>query len=494
MKISAVAANPVSIGGDILVLGYSADKKAKNSHFNTINQKFKKHLSTIIKNESYKAATGELKLIATHAYGNFDYVLLVGLGEESKFTTDAVRTAFARLPGIITQIKAKSVVSAIISEEFKSIHASDTVQAAVEGLLLSQYKFSRYLKKPEKDAVSVQFAGLSSQDLARSKKAIDHAVLLSDGVYLARDLVNTPSNHMTPAELAATAKKLKGVSVKIHNLAQIKKMKMGAFLSVAQGSTMNPPFFIEMHYKPKTKAKKKVAIIGKGVTFDTGGYSLKPPKSMETMKDDMAGAAAVIGLMSIITRLDVKHEVSCYVAATENMVSGFAQKPGDICTSMSGKTIEVLNTDAEGRLTLADAMTYALKRKPDYMIDLATLTGACLVALGLEYTGLMGNDQELMDKIIASGQMTGEKLWQLPLAEEYRGELKSPIADLKNIGGSYAGTITAALFLEHFVEKTKWAHLDIAGPSWTDSGKSYIPRGGTGVMVRTLAHFLNHLS
>jgi leucyl aminopeptidase len=226
------------------------------------------------------------------------------------------------------------------------------------------------------------------------------------------------------------------------------------------------------------------------VTFDSGGLSIKPAKSMETMKDDMSGAAAVIGLMSIIKELNPKVAVSGYIAATENMVDGFAIRPGDILTAMSGKTIEVLNTDAEGRLTLADAMHYALRGKPDIMIDMATLTGACLVALGLQYSAILGNDQPLIDSLIQSGNDTGEKVWQLPLAEEYRDQVKSPVADLKNTGGSYAGTITAALFLEAFVGKTKWAHLDIAGPAWSDSPLVLGPQGGTGVMVRTLARYL----
>ena len=213
---------------------------------------------------------------------------------------------------------------------------------------------------------------------------------------------------------------------------------------------------------------------------------------MENMKDDMAAAAAVLGIMSIIAKLKPRVAVSAYIPATENMVDGYAQKPGDICKALNGKTIEVLNTDAEGRLILADALTYAAKKNPDYMIDMATLTGACLIALGMRYSGIMSNDKTLTEMLFKASHKTTEKLWELPLADEYRDDLKSPIADLKNIGNGYAGTIVAGIFLEHFIGKTKWAHIDIAGPSFTERPLPYTPRGGTGVMVRTLAEFFNN--
>ena len=311
---------------------------------------------------------------------------------------------------------------------------------------------------------------------------------------LARDLVNLPAYDLTPVELGKRAKALEGVTVKVHNYAAIKKMKMGSFLSVARGTTEHPPVFIEMHYKPKTKAKKKIALVGKGVTFDTGGYSLKPPKAMDTMKCDMAGAAAVVGLMSTLSKLQPNVEVSGYVAATENVVSGHAQKPGDVCVAMDGTSIEVMNTDAEGRLTLADALLYAQKQNPDIIIDMATLTGACLVALGLDYSGLMVNDEELAQDLLKVSKTTGENMWQLPLPDEYKKLLKSPIADLQNVGGPYGGTITAGLFLKHFVkDKFKWAHIDIAGPSFLSSASEYCPKGGSGVMVRTLAEYIQNL-
>lgn len=298
---------------------------------------------------------------------------------------------------------------------------------------------------------------------------------------------------MAPKDLANEAKKLKGVTVKIHTLAEIKKMKMGSFLSVARGSMSYPPYFIEIHYKPKTKAKKHIAIVGKGVTFDTGGYSLKPPKGMETMKCDMAGAAAVIGILKAVAKLQPKIAVSGYIAATENLVDSYAQRPGDVCVAMNGKSIEVLNTDAEGRLTLADALLYAQKKNPDIIIDMATLTGACMVALGNDISGLWSNDDKLADQLFAASQITDEPVWRMPLFEGYKSELKSPIADYKNIGTSpYGGAIQAALFLQNFIdEKQKWAHIDIAGPAFTSGPQPYGAKGGTGVMVRTICEFLS---
>lgn len=487
MNFSVFTQNPVAQKTDLLVVCRSPEKAHKNTLFNEADKKFKKELSNIIKSEELKGTAGENKLVFLAASAR--YVLIVGLGEAKKFSLETIRNMGAAVYGVAKQIKAKKVVCEIGGREFKKFNIGELTQALVEGATLASYKFERYVKATP--AVKFDFALVAStKEVTEIKRAALKAATVSRGVMLARDLVNTPASDMTPKHLADAAKKLKGVSVKIHNLAAIKKMQMGSFLSVARGSTENPPYFIEMHYRPKGKAKKKIALIGKGVTFDTGGYSIKPAKGMETMKDDMAAAAALIGLMSVIKELAPKVEVSGYIAATENMVSGFAQKPGDVCRAMNGKTIEVLNTDAEGRLTLADAMCYANKRKPDVMIDMATLTGACLVALGLRVTGAMGNDDDLIKKIIDCGKHEGEMVWQLPLVEEYREELKSPIADLKNIGGGYAGTITAALFLQEFVGTTKWVHLDIAGPSFTEKPFPYIQRGGTGVMVKTLARFL----
>lgn len=488
MKIQAHKNDVFSLTGDLVVIGMTENKLQQNKTASQLDKKLKGDIASIVNQEKFKGSAGSCKLIFTRGKCSYDYTLLIGLGNLKELKLETLRKIGATIQKTAKQIHAKKVITELPGTE--QFNEAECAQAITEGFLLSSYEFTRYKKSTNHTLKELVFA--KSEQSTKAQQGIQKAQTLAEGVFLARDMVNTPGRDMNPGELAKLAKKAKGITTRVHNLAQIRKMKMGAFLSVAEGSTKHPPYFIEMHYSPKgKKPKKKIALIGKGVTFDTGGYSLKPPKSMENMKDDMAGAAAVIALMSIIARLKPNVAVSGYVAATENMVDGHAQRPGDVCKAMNGTTIEVLNTDAEGRLTLADALCYANKKKPDLMIDMATLTGACLVSLGMLYSGVMGNDDSLINKILETGKTTGENFWHLPLPEEYKDDLKSPIADLKNIAGPYGGTLTAGLFLQNFVGKTKWAHIDIAGPSWTDKPLPYAPRGGTGVMVRTLAELLS---
>ena len=264
---------------------------------------------------------------------------------------------------------------------------------------------------------------------------------------------------------------------------------MNGLLAVSRGGPEEPRF-IKLRYAPTGRPKKKIALIGKGLTFDSGGLSLKPAKSMQTMKIDMSGAAAVLGTMYAVSQIKPRVQVTGYVPSSENMPSGTAQKPGDVIRYRNGKTVEVLNTDAEGRLILADALIAAREDKPDVIIDLATLTGACMVALGSQVAGLFSNDEKLTDDLMASGRKAGERLWPMPLVEEYKTDIKSNIADIKNIGGGYGGAITAALFLQEFVADTPWAHLDIAGPAFSERALPHVPRGGTGFGVRTLINYV----
>lgn len=323
------------------------------------------------------------------------------------------------------------------------------------------------------------------------ERGVHQALDLIPGVLLARDLVNEPPSVTTARYLAEQAKRAcrgRGLSVEVWDKKKIQAMKLAGLLAVNRGSTEEPRFII-IRYRPP-RARKKVALIGKGITFDSGGLSLKPAKSMETMKLDMAGGAAIIGAMSRLPSLRPEIEVTGYIPTTDNLPSGSAQKPGDIIRYLNGKTMEVLNTDAEGRLILADALAFAAKQKPDCMINLATLTGACVVALGNEVGGIFGNRQPLVDSLIRSAREAGEKLWQLPLVKEYREEIKSSVADIKNVGSSSGGAITAALILQEFVADVPWAHLDIAGPAFAEKETSICPKGGTGFGVRTLLKFL----
>jgi leucyl aminopeptidase len=305
-------------------------------------------------------------------------------------------------------------------------------------------------------------------------------------------LINEPASVSTPTYLAEQAAKLSrgnGLKSEIWGLNKIKAAKMTGLLAVARGS-VEEPRFIKLVYKPTGKPKKKIALVGKGLTFDSGGLSLKPAKSMEKMKLDMSGGATVLGVMRVISQLKPQVQVTGYVPATENMPSGTAQKPGDIIRYSNGKTVEVLNTDAEGRLILADALIHAAQEKPDAIIDLATLTGACVVALGPQIAGLFSNNQDLADALLRCGKETGEPLWRLPLVREYRDDIRSSIADIKNTGSGNAGAIAAALFLEEFVDGVPWAHYDIAGPAFAEKDGAYIPKGGTGFGVRTLVRYL----
>jgi leucyl aminopeptidase len=327
------------------------------------------------------------------------------------------------------------------------------------------------------------------------QKAIDRALVITPAVYLARDLVNEPPSVATARFLGAQAQKYcrgRGLTVEVWNKRKIESMKLAGLLAVNRGS-QEEPRFIKVHYLPAGKPRKRVALIGKGITFDSGGLSLKPSKSMETMKLDMAGGAAVIATMSCLPKLGLDIEVSGYIPTTDNLPGHNAQKPGDVIRYLNGKTIEVLNTDAEGRLILADALALAAQQKPDYMLNLATLTGACMTALGTQVGGLFSNHQQLAEKLLHCGADAGEKLWQLPLIKEYKELIKSSVADMKNIGGAHGGAITAALILQEFVGDIPWAHLDIAGPAFAESDNALCPKGGTGFGVRTLIKFLSSL-
>jgi leucyl aminopeptidase len=316
-------------------------------------------------------------------------------------------------------------------------------------------------------------------------------------VPLARNWVNDSANYVTPTFLKEQAEKTPGLSCNILDFDQIKKLGMGAFELVAKGSDQ-PPYLIHLSYKPDSNATKKIALVGKGITFDSGGLSLKTAAGMETMKMDMAGAAAVIAIMKAIAQLkNLPVEVHGFIPTCENMPSGHSSKPGDIVTTMNGKTVEVNNTDAEGRLILCDALTYAQKEvNPDEIMDLATLTGACITALGKAAAGIMGTHDDLINRVRSAGEQAGEKLWQLPLYDEYKSFLKSEVADLINAGAKgEAGSSAGGMFLKEFIDKGRaWAHLDIAGPAWLTSEVPEIPKGGTGFGVRTLLYYLYGLS
>jgi leucyl aminopeptidase len=376
---------------------------------------------------------------------------------------------------------------------------AEVLAAAAEGFLLAGYRFDRY--RAERNGTRAERLTLVGEAVPRPgemRALIDGVTAVATQVAAARDLVNEPPSVATPTFLAdharALAKATPGLEVEVWDPKRIAKEKLTGLLAVARGSHEEPRF-ITLRYAGEG-AGRRIALIGKGITFDSGGLSLKPAKSMETMKYDMAGGAAVLGAVAAAAALRLRVDVTAYVPATDNLPGQRAQKPGDVIRFANGKTVEVLNTDAEGRLILADALILASRSKPDAIIDLATLTGAARVALGTLYAGLLGNDQALADGLLAASRRSGEPLWQLPLVREYRDDLRSPIADLKNVGGGgEGGTIVAALFLEEFVASgVPWAHLDIAGPAFAEKDLPHASRGATGYGVRLLVEYLREAS
>lgn len=493
MKFSVRPTSLNELKTDLLALGVS-----NGILLSDLGQEIDRHLGgllhRILKKEEFKGDVGESRLLETHDKIGAHNLLLVGLGKEEKFEPETLR----KIAASVVRAGKKLHAAKISLEDFylngKKISAQIRGQALAEGVVLGNYSFDLYKTNNKKSKKStVHHTEILTSETAGIDRGLKRGLVFGEATNFARDLVNIPACDMTPRRMADEARKIGGLpslSVKIYDKKQIEKMGMGLYLAVARGS-VEPPYFIHLYYRPLRASRKKIVIIGKGVTFDSGGLSLKTAQSMETMKDDMSGAAAVVSVMKALSALKPSVEVHGMAAMTENMPSGSAEKPGDVARAMNGKTVEILNTDAEGRLTLADVLCYAQKQKPDLMIDIATLTGACVVALGELCSGILGNNQKLIDRLIESGQVTGEKIWQLPLVEDYKDELKSPIADLKNVGGRWGGTINGALFLQEFVDsKMPWAHVDIAGPSWTEKDLEICPRGGTGFMVRTLLHFL----
>lgn len=426
-------------------------------------------------------------------------LVLVGLGEPAKISLERIRRAAATGAQRASGVKATSI--AFVVPDVEGLTPAAVAQAIVEGAVLGTYAYDKYFveKRENRTRKRIDKIAMLVRDDASLKEVKTGAAIaqgIVNGVVLARDLVNAPSNEIFPETLAAAAKREltpHGVSVKILNKAQIQKLKMGGLLSVNQGSE-RPPFFIVMEYNGGRRGERPIVFVGKGITFDSGGISLKPGAGMADMKMDMGGSGAVIGAIRAIAELKLKRNVVALVPTTENMPSGTAYKPGDVITFMNGKTAEIDNTDAEGRLVLADALTYADRYKPLAVIDLATLTGAIVIALGEVATGMFGNNDDLKSRVKASSERTYDRVVELPLWEEYEDLIKSDIADVKNSGGRPAGSITAALFLQHFIGDYPWVHLDIAGTGMTSKPSGYITKGGSGAGVRLLVDLVQNWS
>ncbi|AFZ02368.1 leucyl aminopeptidase [Calothrix sp. PCC 6303] len=473
--------------GDGLVVGLFEDNIEITGELANLDQKFAGVLKELVAEEEFKAKPGSS--VVTRIGGAVRKVILVGLGKSDAFQLEAVRRAAAVAARIGQKQKCKTLG---ISLPMVGGDAAATAQAIAEGVQLALFQDNRFKSESEDKPTQVETVDLLG--LAGEEDAITLANKITAGVILARELVAAPANALTPtsmAEIASAIASETGMHLQILEQAECEKLGMGAFLGVAQASEL-PPKFIHLTYKPQGTPRRKLAIIGKGLTFDSGGLNIKGAGSgIETMKIDMGGAAATLGAAKTIGLLKPDVEVHFISAVTENMISGRAMHPGDVLTASNGKTIEVNNTDAEGRLTLADALVYADKLGVDAIVDLATLTGACVVALGEDIAGLFTQNDDLAKQLETASEATGEKFWRMPMEEKYFDGLKSGIADMKNTGPRAGGSITASLFLKQFVKDTPaWAHLDIAGPVWADKESGYNNAGATGFGVRALVSWV----
>ena len=458
----------------------------------------KKAARALLESKGFKGKAGEVEIV-TDAEGHLTAV--VGLGDSP--TLDEARNTAATLARVIK----RHSTAVCLPPDFSEIADTDDnnsgndrpdllswAQAFAEGIVLGSYEFNDYKSKPEPSKLR-KITVISPQQRDSIRDSLKEGGRIAEAVCLARDLVNEPGGTLTPEALARRAQKVAqngGLKAEVWTLADIKRQKLGGLLGVNRGSE-KPPRFVKLQWNPPGKPKKSIALVGKGVTFDSGGLSLKPWKSMTHMKNDMAGAAAVIGAMSALSDINPKCRVTGYLPLTDNMTGGDATRVGDVLQIRNKKTVEILNTDAEGRLILADALSLASEDKPDAIVDLATLTGACVVALGDSYAGIMGNDESWIETVKAAAKTAGERLWPLPLPEDYRKQLDSPVADLANIGSGNGGTITAGLFLSEFVaDGIPWVHLDIAGPAFAEKVSGVDGKGGTGFGVRTLIELVRN--
>jgi leucyl aminopeptidase len=490
MEFSTKAGSPEKLKGGCIVLGAYTDRKL-TAAASLIDAAANGALSKAIKNGDLQPKRGATLLLHGFAGIQAERVLLVSLGKtdelDGRAYAEASRAAFRAL----AQTGAKDAIFTLAEISVKGSTPADNIRQAVLAAREVSYRYDATKSKKEEAPTlkKVMFAtdkGLS----AAADESVAEGVAMADGIDLAKELGNLPPNVCTPTYLADTAKKIgKEFKFKVDVLEtkQIEALKMGSFLSVTRGSD-EPPRFIVMHYNGGSAKAAPVVLVGKGITFDTGGISLKGGDAMDEMKYDMCGAASVLGTLRAIAAMQIKLNVIGIVAACENMPSGSATKPGDIVTSMSGQTIEILNTDAEGRLILADALTYAERFKPAAVVDIATLTGACVVALGHINSGLFSPDDDLADELLAAGREAADPAWRMPVEEEYQESLKSNFADVANIGGRPGGATTAACFLWRFAKAYRWAHLDVAGTAW----KSGAAKGGTGRPVALLTTFLKH--
>ncbi|MBO9999543.1 MAG: leucyl aminopeptidase [Cyanobacteria bacterium SID2] len=485
MKFNAIETALLDWSGDVLAIALSEENVELTGELAKLDEKLAGTLKELIEETEFEGKLGSGAVTRVGGGSAVRKIIVVGLGKAAR--SNDWRRGAATMARLAKQEKCQTVG---VSVPVWNDDAASTVRAVVEGFELTLHQDTRFKSENDKGSSleTVDLLGFGGQD-----EAIDKSLKICSGTILARELVAAPANVIDPVTLAETAQSMAteySLDLEILEKEDCEKLGMGAFLGVAQASDL-PPKFVHLTYKPQGTPRKKLAIVGKGLTFDSGGLNLKTGGSgIETMKMDMGGAGATFGAAKAIAQLKPDVEVHFISAVTENMISGRAMHPGDILTASNGKTIEVNNTDAEGRLTLADALVFADKLGVDAIVDLATLTGACVVALGNSIAGLWSPDDDLAKALLSASERSGEKLWQMPLEDPYFELMKSLHADMKNTGSRAGGAITAALFLKQFVEKTPWAHLDIAAPVWTDKDNGYDNTGATGFGVRLLVDWV----
>ena len=475
-----------SLSSEILVLGRFKDSNVEKS----ISFLGKQDQKNILDSLSIDLSDGDSgDYIILPGSSNFKRIMLFNLGDKKKLTNDKMRAFGSKLYSLVN---SKKITKMVLDTKSFSMSSNDKSQSMIEGMVLGSYKFEDYKSNKNKKNYLTDISLTGSID----KTIVKKAQIIGESVCFARDLGNHPANILTPTYLANESKRIskaKNMKCTVIDVSKFEKMGLGSFYGVARGAK-EPAKMIIVEYNGGSKSQKPIALVGKGLTFDTGGISLKPGARMDEMKFDMCGSATVMGVMNAVSILQPKINIIFAIGSTENMPGSDAQRPGDIVTAYNGKTIEVLNTDAEGRLVLADVLSYVDKNyKPQFMIDFATLTGAVLVALGHRASGLMGNDDKLINRIKKSSIATGEKVWELPLWDEYSKDIQGKYADIQNLGQAGAGTITAGAFLKEFVGDTPWCHLDIAGTAWGPKEPEYQPTvGATGVAVRLIYHLIEN--
>jgi leucyl aminopeptidase len=485
--LTATAQRPDAAKADLLVVPAGPDGPVGKAGA-LVTRALGEPVAAVTAATGFEGKPGQTALVPTGGALAAGSVLLVGIGDPEAVTADGLRRAGATFARAAT--KVASVATTLVDAAPPGLDPATAAQAVAEGVILGAYQFLDYKSKPTATALR-RVAVLDGR--AEVRRGVQRGAVIGNAAAWARDRINEPPDRQSPAQFVTESRRLvagTGVTVQVLNEQQIRSRRMGGVAGVGQGSS-RPPRFLTLTYEPARAARGHLALVGKGVVFDSGGLSLKTAGGMETMKTDMSGAAAVVAAMATLRALGVRHRVTGYVPLVENMPSGNAIRPGDVLRIRNGKTVEVLNTDAEGRLILADALSLAVEAKVDAIIDLATLTGACMVALGDKIAGLMSNHDPWQAQVQAAADRAGEPIWPLPLPAEYRKLLDSEVADLKNVSsGGYGGAITAGIFLEQFVADRPWAHLDIAGPARAASDDGYLVKGGTGFGVRTLVELV----